>query len=285
MMVLMTSVPPQSPTTTNSAGTAERRAALVTVAGSYVGPALCRRLADRGHDLVVHAPAPGHVADLEARGATVEVVGEDTVPLYGDGSLSTEEGCDLLVGCALQRFGRLDAAALSPRSLTPPGFTRGPFLEASVDDLDSVCGYLPSTFHALRATIRAMRPAGQGQIVVFTSDAGARPEPGWSIYGAVRAGQSFLVQAVALEHAGDGICINVLGSKNAVYEGFPGAPPGAVTDVAATPGPWSAPLEAETPLGRVGTMEELAAFAVVLLDGTSRFQTGQYFSYSGGWNV
>ena len=40
---------------------------------------------------------------------------------------------------------------------------------------------------------------------------------------AERAGQNFLVRAVALEHARDGICINALGSKNAVFAGFPGA--------------------------------------------------------------
>jgi NAD(P)-dependent dehydrogenase (short-subunit alcohol dehydrogenase family) len=262
-----------------------RRVALVMLAGTYVGPALCRQLADRGHDLVVHAPAPGQVQDLERRGASVELVDEVVVPLHGEGSVGTAAGCGTLVSRAIERFGRLDAAALSPRSLTPPGFTRGPFLDASIDDLDSLCGYFPSTFHALQATVRAMQPQRRGQILVFTSDAGARPEAGWSLYGSVRAGQSFLVQAVALEHAGDGISINALGSKNAVYDGFPDAPPGAVTDASAAPGRWSAPLEAETPLGRVGTMEELAAFAAVLLDGTSTFQTAQCFSFSGGWNT
>ena len=34
--------------------------------------------------------------------------------------------------------------------------------------------------------------------------------------------------AVALEHAADGICLNALGSKNAITAGFPGAPPEAV---------------------------------------------------------
>jgi 3-oxoacyl-[acyl-carrier protein] reductase len=38
-------------------------------------------------------------------------------------------------------------------------------------------------------------------------------------------------------------------------------------------------------MGRLGTMRELAAFASVLLDGRNRFQTGQYFSFSGGANV
>ena len=46
-----------------------------------------------------------------------------------------------------------------------------------------------------------------------------------------------------------------------------------------------AKLEARIPLRRMGTMEELAEFTAVLLDGRSRFQTGQFFSFSGGWSA
>lgn len=37
-------------------------------------------------------------------------------------------------------------------------------------------------------------------------------------------------------------------------------------------------IEVQVPLRRLGTMEELAQFTAVLLDGCSRFQTGQFFS-------
>lgn len=36
---------------------------------------------------------------------------------------------------------------------------------------------------------------------------------------------------------------------------------------------------------KFGTMDELTAFTTVLLDGSSRFQTGQFFSFSGGWST
>ena len=42
-------------------------------------------------------------------------------------------------------------------------------------------------------------------------------------------------------------------------------------------------IEAQTPAHRLGTMDELAEFTAVLLEGRTRFQTGQFFSYSGGW--
>ncbi len=46
-----------------------------------------------------------------------------------------------------------------------------------------------------------------------------------------------------------------------------------------------AAIEAQVPMRRLGTMDELASFTTVLLDGTNRFQTGQFFSFSGGWST
>jgi len=37
------------------------------------------------------------------------------------------------------------------------------------------------------------------------------------------------------------------------------------------------------PLGRLGTMEEPAAFCMAFVDGTSRFTTGQLVADAGGW--
>lgn len=260
-----------------------RRVALIQRAGRYVGPALARRLARSGHDLAVHLPAPGQAEELLALGAAVEVIGEDAVPQDGAESDLTAIGTQRLVDRTIARFGRLDAAALAPQR---PGnsSSRALMLEASTDQAMAMAVYLEASFHALRAVIPAMRARG-GQILVFTSDAAARPAAGWSLYGAARAGQNHFVRAVALEHAHEGICINALGSKNAVFDGFPNCPPGAASDDAVTLGDWSVDLVAETPLGRLGTMEELAAFAAVLLDGSNRFQTAQYFSFSGGWDA
>lgn len=262
----------------------ERRVALIQPATSYIGPALARRLAQLGHDLVVLRPRPGLLDELIALGVNVEVIGEDAVPARGPGSDATAEGCQRIVDQTLQRFGRLDAAALTPSTGADIQHSIGRMMDTPVEAIAAMSGYLVTTCHALRAVIPAMRSHG-GQVVVFTSDAGARPEVNWAMYGAARAGQQFLVRATALEHAHEQICINAVGSKNAAFDGFLDLPPGAATDSAVQSGPWSARYEAETPLGRMGTMDELAAFASVLLDGTNRFQTAHYFSFSGGWHA
>jgi 3-oxoacyl-[acyl-carrier protein] reductase len=44
-----------------------------------------------------------------------------------------------------------------------------------------------------------------------------------------------------------------------------------------------AKIEAQVPLGRLGTVEELAAFCMPFVDGTSTFTTGQFVAYAGGW--
>jgi NAD(P)-dependent dehydrogenase (short-subunit alcohol dehydrogenase family) len=229
---------------------------------------------------MLHEPRPGMVEELTKLGALVEVVRDADLGTAPD---TTPEGYQALVDRTLDRFGRLDAATLLPPRGTYGSSIRGRMLEAPLEHLTAMGGYLELTAYALRAVIPAMRERG-GQILVFTSDAGARPEAGWSLYGAARAGQNFLIRAVALEHAAEGICINALGSKNAITAGFPYAPPNAATDSTVTLGHWANPLLAETPLPWLGTMEQLAAFAISLVDGSNRFQTAQYFSFSGGWS-
>ena len=265
----------------------ERRVALFQTAGGLANPCIARRLAKAGHDLVLHAPRDGMVEELTGLGAAVEVIGAEEVALEGPGSSGTPEGARILVDRAMARFGRIDAAALIPPFGSTVGSLRGRLLDASPAHIAAMGPFLETTSHILRAVIPAVRANGAargGQILVFTSDSGARPEAGWSLYGAARAGQNFLIRAVALEHAHEGICINAMGSKNAISAGFPYAPPGAATDSEITLGDWAKPLTAQSPLGRLGTMEELAAVATPLLDGSNRFQTAQYFSFSGGWS-
>jgi 3-oxoacyl-[acyl-carrier protein] reductase len=44
-----------------------------------------------------------------------------------------------------------------------------------------------------------------------------------------------------------------------------------------------AAIEAAVPLRRLGTVDECAAFCMPFIDGSSRFTTGQFVAYAGGW--
>ena len=95
----------------------DRRVALIASCSFFVGPALARLLADRGHDLVIGDPEEGLVADLEQRGATVEVV-------TGVGAAAEGNPFSSLVDAGLRRFGRIDATSMfSGRKLKVAGAT------------------------------------------------------------------------------------------------------------------------------------------------------------------
>jgi NAD(P)-dependent dehydrogenase (short-subunit alcohol dehydrogenase family) len=160
--------------------------AVLTQTGDYVGPALARRLVDE-HHLVLHAPDESLVDELLARGGQVEAVAGTEV------DLRTEEGNHLLVERAMTRFGRIDAAAL----VTGMRIITGRFLKISTQDWQRTkAENLDMAFHGLQSLIPTMVEQGSGDIVLFTSATGARPEPGVSTYSATRAGANALVRAV-----------------------------------------------------------------------------------------
>jgi 3-oxoacyl-[acyl-carrier protein] reductase len=243
----------------------DRRVALVADAGFYVGPPLARALAARGHDLVVGDPAPGLVEDLERDGASVEVVSDAR-------DLGDPASAGRLVTAALERFGRLDSAAgFSGRVIT------GRFLRSSLDDLRAaVAGCLEAPYHFLQAVLPPMIERGDGQVLVITSAAAARPTPGAPLYSAARAGGTMLARNVAGEVARHGVQVNAVGTNFMDFPEFLRASGGTDPEVRAK-------LEAQVPLGRLGTVEEFAAFCLPFLDGTSRFTTGQFVAYAGGW--
>jgi NAD(P)-dependent dehydrogenase (short-subunit alcohol dehydrogenase family) len=242
-----------------------RRVAVVSDAGGYVGPSLSRILADRGHDLVVGDPGPGLVDELSERGATVEVVA-------GVRDLAKPESAIRLVQAAVDRFGRIDSATAFTGRIAV-----GRFLRSSVEDLRAVLvGCVEAPYHFLRTVVPVMVEQGDGQVLVFTSAAGARPTPGAPLYSSARAGANMLVRNVAAEVAGKGVQVNAIGTN------FMDFPEFLKANRAEDP-EGRARVEAMVPMGRLGQLDEAAYLAAAFVDGTSRFTTGQFIPYAGGW--
>jgi 3-oxoacyl-[acyl-carrier protein] reductase len=242
-----------------------RRVAIVSDAGGYVGPHLARLLASRGHDLVVGDPADGLADELVHLGAAVEVVADVR-------DLSVDGAARRLVDTTIERFGRVDAAVAFTG-----GIAVGRFLRSTVEDLRTVLvGCVEAPYQFLRAVVPVMVEQADGQVLVFTSAAGARPTPGAPLYSSARAAANMLVRNVAAEVAGHGVQVNAVGTNFMDFPGFLKA--NRAEDPAGR-----ARVEAAVPMGRLGTMDELAHFAAPFVDGTSRFTTGQFVAYAGGW--
>jgi 3-oxoacyl-[acyl-carrier protein] reductase len=239
--------------------------ALVGDAGFYVGPSLARLLAARGHDLVVGDPADGLVDELTATGIEVEVV-------TGVRDLSEPTAAERLVAAGIERFGQIDAAvAASGRIVT------GRFLRSTIDDLRAVVsGCLEAPYLFLRAVVPPMVEQGSGQVLVITSASAARPTPGAPLYSSARAGATMLVRNVADEVVAKGVQVNAVGTNFMDFPEF-------LRASRAEDPEGRAKVEAQVPMGRLGTMEEFAHFCMPFLDGTSTFTTGQFVAFAGGW--
>ena len=219
----------------------------------------------RGHDLVLGDPTDDLVAELESAGSRV-------VPVTGVRNLTRPESAPTLVSTALEQFGRIDAAVASSGQIVT-----GRFVNSTLEDLQKVVsGCLEAPYHFLKAAVTPMIEQQEGQILLITSAAGARPTPGAPLYSAVRAAATMLARNVAGEVARNGVQVNAVGTNFMDFPEFLQAT-GATDPAVRTR------IEEQVPLKRLGTMTEFAAFCMPFIDGSSRFTTGQYVSYAGGW--
>ena len=242
-----------------------RRVAVVGNGSHYAGPSLAIALAHRGHDLVVGDPSDellGQLAELD--------VAVEAVPGVAD--LADPDAAPALADAALRRFGRLDAAvAFSGFIVT------GRFLKSTLDDLRSVeRSCLEAPYQFLKAMVAPMVDAGDGQVLLITSAAAARPTPGAPLYSAARAGATMLARNVADEVARHGVQVNAVGTNFMDFPEF-------LRASRATEPEGRAKVEAQVPMGRLGNMDEFASFCMAFIDGSSRFTTGQFVAYAGGW--
>jgi NAD(P)-dependent dehydrogenase (short-subunit alcohol dehydrogenase family) len=234
-------------------------------AGFYVGPSLARVLAARGRNLVLGDPAPGLVEELLALGVEIEVV-------EGVKNLEDPASSEKLVAAAMNRFGRIDSAAMFSGAIVT-----GRFLNSSISDLRSVLsGCVEAPYHFMKSVLPHMVDAQSGQLLVITSASAARPTPGAPLYSSARAAATMLTKNVAMEVARHGVQVNAVGTNFMDFPEFLKA--SGATDPAVRK-----KIEAQVPLGRLGTVEEFASFCMPYIDGTSRFTTGQFVAYAGGW--
>jgi NAD(P)-dependent dehydrogenase (short-subunit alcohol dehydrogenase family) len=243
-----------------------RRVALVNDGSFYVGPPLARRLAESGHDIVIGNPADGLVAELESLGAQV-------APVEGVRDLSKPDSAAALVNAAVSRFGRLDAAVMSSGLIVT-----GSIVKSSRDDLDKVySGCVVAPYEFLKAVLPVMTEQGSGQVLVITSASGSRPTPGAPLYSSMRAAATMLARNAASEMARHNVQVNAVGTNYMDFPEFRRASGADDPEVRKK-------IEAQVPLGRLGTLDEFAHFCLPFLDGRSTFATGQYVSFSGGWS-
>ena len=145
---------------------------------------------------------------------------------------------------------------------------------------------LDGAFLTLQAAMRAIRSTGSGSIVVTSSAAGVKAEPGIAAYAASKAGVIQLARVGAKEGATDGIRVNVIapgGVETAIWDAIP-----MFADRANEIGREAAFDEMAamaTPLKHYAKPDEIAAQIVFLLSDECSTVTGTVFVSDGGYTL
>ena len=130
-----------------------------------------------------------------------------------------------------------------------------------------------SVFYFTRAALRVMVPQRSGSIVNLSSIHAISGYPGFSHYSAAKSGVVGFTRAVAREVGPHNIRVN------AVTSGYVLTP----LSEQMMPEPFKRATARLTPLGRLGTVEELASVICFLCSDESSFITGQAISPNGGY--
>ncbi|GAC1316313.1 MAG: glucose 1-dehydrogenase [Acidimicrobiales bacterium] len=239
-------------------GELDARGALVTGGGSGIGAAVCRWLAAAG----------AAVAVVDRDAAAAETVARQV----GGVAFSA----DVRDSAAVDRAVRATVEALGSLSIVVNNAGLGglrPLEDYTDREWERLLAVnLTGAFSMIRAAAPHLRQAGKGAIVNVSSLSGSLPTRGEAPYSVAKAGLLALTSSAALELAP---AIRV----NSVSPGFIDTP--LTAPLFAIDGV-RAGLEGRTPLGRLGTADEVAATVGYLCTDAAAYVTGHNLVVDGG---
>ncbi len=239
------------------------RVAVVTGASRGIGRGIALELARRGAVVVVNyqknaAAAAEVVSEIEGAGGRASAFGAD---------VSQEDGANELIKYAVDTYGKIDIL------VNNAGTTRdNVIMLMGADDFDTVIQTnLRSTWLCSKAAVRTMMRKRYGRIVNITSISGIMGNAGQTNYSASKAGIIGLTKALAREVASRQITVN------AVAPGF------VLTDLTSgLPEDITQRLNENIPLGRWGTVEDVAKATAFLASDDAAYITGHVLTVDGG---
>lgn len=153
-----------------------------------------------------------------------------------------------------------------------------PTLELTLQDWQKTLDInMTGVFLCCQAAGRRMVPQGSGVIINLSSMYGVVAAPERLAYCATKSAVAMMTKELAIEWAAHGLRVNALAPgyvKTALVEQLVEA---HRLDERA--------LAARTPLGRLGTVDEIADLAVFLASDRARYITGQVVGIDGGWTA
>jgi 3-oxoacyl-[acyl-carrier protein] reductase len=239
------------------------KVAVVTGSSRGIGAAIAKLLALQGAKVVVNhrdsaEPAQRVVAQITASGGTATLIQAD---------VSQSSEAQRLIKETIDTYGQIDIL------VNNAGMTRDKLIMTMKDeDWDLVLQTnLSSVYYCAKAAVRPMMKKRWGRIINLTSVVGLAGQAGQTNYAASKAGIIGFSKALAKEVGSRNITVNAVA---------PGFIPTALTEV--LPDEQIQSVIANTPLGRLGTVEDVAYAILFLASDEAAFITGQVLTVDGG---
>jgi NAD(P)-dependent dehydrogenase (short-subunit alcohol dehydrogenase family) len=246
-------------------GRLDGRLALVSGAAQGLGRAIATRLAAEGARLAVNDRRPSPELDRLA----AETAGDTAVA-----DVSDPDAVDGMVAEVERVHGPIDVLVANHAYMS-----MRPFVEHDPEDWwRNVDVNLSGTFFLLRAVLPGMRRNGGGRIVIIASEFGVVGWANATAYAASKTGLISLTKTLGRELGPENILVN------AIAPGIMDTPQLDVDalDAGVSPEEIRRRYAADSPMGRIGRPEEIAALAAFLSsDGAGAF-VGQILQPNGG---
>ena len=235
------------------------KVAFVTAVGDLPGDALVRGLASEGASIAANHLKP-EVAERSA--AVARDCGAEAMAVSAH--LLERDALNAAVRAVVERFGRLDILIANATWFLP-----NDALASGDHEWERIVERnLRAQVHAVEAVLPHMKAAGYGKIVIMASVAGQMGMPGYSYYCMAKAGEIGYMRALSREFGAAGIRVNSIASGGVDLFGYSEEQ--------------KANIGRQVPVGRAGTVDELAAMTVYLAAPESDFVTGQVLRLDGG---
>ena len=242
------------------------RVALVTGGSRGIGRAIALRLASSGADVAVCA-----------RGEELAQSVADEISALSRESMATcvdvsDAGqVAKVVEATVERFGRIDIL------VNNAGVTRDNLLmRMKEDEWDEVLAInLKGAYNCSKAAVRPMMKARTGRIINISSVVGISGNAGQANYAASKAGLLGLTKSLAKELAPRNITVNAVAPGLVPETGMTGDLSGETVEA----------MLSQIPLGRPGTVEDVAATVAFLAADEAGYITGQVVAVDGGMTM
>lgn len=245
-----------------------QKTAIITGASKGIGEAIAVALAGAGANVVVSSRKQEAVDEVAHR--IVQNGGQASALAANAGS---REDLERLAKHAIDQFGGIDIVINN--AATNPVF--GPVENTDERAFDKIMAVnLKGPFELAKLALPSMQARGGGAIVNISSIGGLSPEHFLGIYSVSKAAIISLTKVMAREWGSYGIRANAI---------CPGLIETKFSEALWTNDEIMKWMMARTPLGRIGTPEEVANVALFLVSEAGAYCTGAVFTADGGYTI